>query len=71
MEFCSLEIPNKMVTIRPATPPLLNSRVRRAVRKYKRAHKIAKRLNDKEAWRKCRILRSESIKLIRTAKYDF
>ena len=41
MEFCSLAIPNKMVTLRPSAPPWLNSRVRSAIRKRKRAHKIA------------------------------
>ena len=63
IEFCSLAIPNKMVTIRPSAPPWLNSRVRSAIRKRKRAHKIAKRLNNEEAWRKYRVLRNESVKL--------
>ena len=71
MEFCSLAIPNKMVTIRPSAPPWLNSHIRRAIRKRKRAHKFAKRLNNEESWRKYRGLRNESIKLLRTAKHDF
>ena len=48
-EFCRLAIPNKMVTIRPSAPPWLNSHVRRAIRKRKRAHKFAKRLNNEES----------------------
>ena len=71
MEFCSLEIPNKVETIRPSAPPWLNSRVRRAIRKRKRALKITKRLNNEEAWRKYKVLRNEFIKLLRTAKHDF
>ena len=71
MECYSLAIPNKMVTIRPSAPPWLNTHVRRAIRKRKRAHKFAKRLNNEEAWRKHRVLRNESIKLLRTAKHDF
>ena len=71
MEFCSLAIPNKMATIRPSAPPWLNSHVRRAIRKRKRAHKLAKRSNNEEFWRKYRILRNESIKLLRKAKHDF
>ena len=67
--FCSLVIPNKMVTIRPSAPPWLNSHVRKAIRKRKRAHKFAKRLNNEEAWRKYRVLRNESIKLLRTAEF--
>ena len=71
INLCSLAIPNKMVTIRPSAPPWLNSHVRRAIRKRKRAHKFAKRLNNGESWRKYRVLRNESIKLLRTAKHDF
>ena len=71
MEFCSLAIPNKMATIRPSAPPWLNSHVRRAIRKRKRAHKFAKRSNNEESWRKYRVLRNESIKLLRKAKHDF
>ena len=71
MEFCSLAIPNKMATIRPSAPPWLNSHVRRAIRKRKRAHKLAKRSNNEEFWRKYRVLRNESIKLLRKAKHDF
>ena len=54
IEFCSLAIPNKMATIRPSAPPWLNSHVRRAIRKRKRAHKLAKRSNNEESWRKYR-----------------
>ena len=70
-KFCSLAIPNKMMTIHPAAHPWLNSHVRRAIRKRKRAHKFAKRLNNEESWRKYRVLRNESIKSLRTAKHDF
>ena len=71
-EFCSLAIPIEMVTIRPSAPPWLKSRVRRAmIRKRKRAHKIAKRLNNEEAWRKYGVLRNEYTKLLRTAKHYF
>ena len=60
-----------MATIRPSAPPWLNSHVRRAIRKRKRAHKLAKRSNNEESWRKYRVLRNESIKLLRKAKHDF
>ena len=70
LEFCSLSIPNKLVTIRPSAPPWLNNYVRRVIRKRKRAHKRAKRLNTEDAWGRYRHLRNQSIKIIRTAKQD-
>ena len=42
-----------------------------AIRKRKHAHKFAKCLNNEEGRRKYRVLRNESIKLLRTAKHDF
>ena len=71
MEYCSLAIPNKMVTISSFAPPRLNTRVRSAIRKRKRSHKFAERLNNEDAWRKYRVLRNESTKLLGTAKHDF
>ena len=70
LEFCSLSIPNKFVTIRPSAPPWLNNHVRRAINKRKRAHRRAKRLNTDDSWRLYRHLRNESIKAIRTAKHE-
>ena len=70
LEFCNMTIPNKLVTIRPSAPPWLNSSVRRAIRKRKRAHKRAKRLNTEDAWSRYKLLRNESIRILRTAKQD-
>ena len=68
MKFCSLTIPNKIVTIRPSLPLWLNNYVRRAIRKRKRAHRKAKSINTDKAWRKHKILRKESVKLLNTSK---
>ena len=70
LEFCNMTIPNKLVIIRPSAPPWLNSSVRRAIRKRKRAHKRAKRLNTEDAWSRYKLLRNESIRILRTAKQD-
>lgn len=60
-----------MVTIRPSAPAWLNNTVRKAIRKRKRAHKKAKVLKTNEAWRKYRILRNESVRILRTAKQEY
>ena len=44
LEFYSLFIPNKLVGIRPSSPPCLNNYVWRAICKRKRAHKSSTRL---------------------------
>ena len=41
LEFCSLSIQNKFVTIWPSAPPWLNNHVRRAISKRKRTHRRA------------------------------
>ncbi|MCG8113710.1 MAG: reverse transcriptase domain-containing protein [Candidatus Thiodiazotropha taylori] len=69
--LCEKSIPNKVITIRPSDPPWFNNSIRKSIRKRKRAHKNAKRLNTADSWRKFRHLRNDVINIIRTSKKDF
>lgn len=71
LEFCHLAIPHKMIIVRPSDPPCFNNCVRRAIRKRKRAHKRAKRIDTEEAWRKFRVLRNTCVKVIKNAKHEY
>ena len=70
MELCELAIPNKTITVRPSDPPWVSGHIRRLIRRRKRAHRKAKRLDTPESWRKFRKLRNEANKAIKSAKQD-
>ena len=70
LELCQATIPNKMITIRSSDPPWINGYIRKLIRKRKRAHKRAKRLNIAENWRAFRKLRNDVIIAIRESKKD-
>ena len=61
-------IPNKVVTIRPADPPWMNSSIRKHIRKRKRAYRRAKRTNLLNDWSIFKRLRNETTSLIRNSK---
>ncbi|MCG7881047.1 MAG: hypothetical protein JAY96_05605 [Candidatus Thiodiazotropha endolucinida] len=71
LNFCDRTIPNKTVTIRPSDPPWVTNVLRNSIRKRKRAHKVAKRINTPESWRKFRKLRNNSINILRKSKQDY
>ena len=71
LELCEQTIPSKEIIVRPADTPWMNGIVRKAIRKRKRAHKTAKRLNSNESWAKYRILRNKSVNAIKNAKIEF
>ncbi|XP_053396163.1 uncharacterized protein LOC128556153 [Mercenaria mercenaria] len=64
-------IPNKTVTIRPNDIPWLNNTIRKAIRKRKKLHKTAKRLNTEQAWTMFKTIRNEVTKLIRISKQNY
>ena len=70
LELCELAIPNKTITVRPTDPPWVSGHIRRLIRRRKRAHRKAKRLDTPESWRKFRKLRNEASKAIKSAKQD-
>ena len=70
LEFCEMTIPNKFITIRPSDPPWFNGLVRKLIRRRKRAHKKAKRLDTAESWKTFRKLRNEVIAAIKASKND-
>ena len=64
-------IPNKYVQIRSQDPPWMTSHIRRTIRKKKRFHKKAKKLNTPEAWQNFKQLRNESVNLVKKAKTEY
>ena len=70
LELCQATIPNKMITIRSSDPPWINGHIRKSIRRRRRAHKRAKRLNTAENWRTFRKLRNDVIFAIRESKRD-
>ena len=70
LELCQATIPNKMITIRSSDSPWINGYIRKLIRRRKRAHKRAKRLNTAENWRAFRKLRNDVIIAIREYKKD-
>ena len=70
LELCKMTIPNKFITIRPSDPPWFNGLVRKLIRRRKRAHKKAKRLDTAGSWRAFRKLRNEVIAAIKASKYN-
>ena len=70
LELCELAIPNKTITVRPSDPPWISGHIRRLIRRRKRAHRKAKRLDTPESWRKFRKLRNEANKAIKSANQD-
>ena len=63
-----MTIPNKFITTRPSDPPWFNGLVRKLMRRRKRAHKKAKRLDTAESWKTFRKLRNEVIAAIKASK---
>ena len=70
LKLCEMTIPNKFITIRPSDPPWFNGFVRKLIRRRKRAHKKAKRLDTAESWKTFRKLRNEVIAAIKASKND-
>ena len=68
LELCEMTIPSKFITIRPSYPPWFNGLVRKLIRRRKRAHKKAKRLDAAESWKTFRKLRNEVIAAIKVSK---
>ena len=60
-----------MSLVRPSDPPWMNGSVRKLIRKRKRAHKAAKRLNSAESWTIYRTSRNRSFNAIKNAKKEF
>ena len=52
LELCKLTIPNKVITVRPQNPPWFNNEIRKIIRKRKRAHRHAKKVNTPTGWEK-------------------
>ena len=71
LEFIERSIPNKVVTIRPSEPPWVNTSLQKTIRKRNRAHKISKRNNTPDAWRKFRKLRNQSIDILKKSKQTY
>ena len=70
LEFRKLTIPNKMITLRPLYPPWINNEIRKIIRKRKRAHKHAKKVNTPNNWEKFQKLRNKSISAFRVAQMN-
>ena len=64
-------IPNKHVRVRPVEPAWINSKIKRYIRKRKRAYKRAKRTNVANDWIKFKTLRNKTISEIRSSKKSF
>lgn len=64
-------IPNKIVTIRPNEPQWINAFIKRQIRQRKRLFKIAKRVNNENAWTKFRQKRNSVTSIIRQAKKQY
>ncbi|VDI01051.1 Hypothetical predicted protein [Mytilus galloprovincialis] len=64
-------IPTKVVTIRPADKPFMNSTIRRKMRQRNRIHYKAKNTNNCIHWQKFRELRNEVIDLVRQSKEQY
>ena len=60
-----------MSLVRPSDPPWMNGSVRKLIRKRKRAHKAAKRLNSAESWTIYLTSRNRSFNAIKNAKKEF
>ena len=71
LELCKLTIPNKLITVRPLNPPWFNNEIRKIIRKRKRAHRHAKKVNTPTSWQKFRSLRNKSISAMRKSKQEF
>ena len=71
LEFCKRTILNKTITVRPLDLPWINNEIRKIIRKRKRAHKHAKKVNTPNDWEKFRKLRNKSISALREAKKDY
>ena len=64
-------IPNKHVRVRPVEPAWIYSKIKRYIRKRKRAYKRAKRTNVANDWIKFKTLRNKTISEIRSSKKSF
>jgi hypothetical protein len=64
-------IPNKIVNIRPYDQPWIHNEIRKAIRKRKRVHKIAKETNSPESWSVFRSVRNQVVSLINSSKENY
>ncbi|MEW8544385.1 MAG: reverse transcriptase family protein [Candidatus Thiodiazotropha sp.] len=64
-------IPNKTVTIRPATHPWITSRIRQLIRKRKHIFRQYKRTLDNQYWEKYKHFRNKIVSDIRKSKNDY
>ena len=64
-------IPNKHVKVRPTEPAWINLKIKRYIRKRKRAYKREKRTNLANDWIKFKTLRNKTISEIRSSKKSF
>ena len=71
LEFCKCTIPNKKITVRPLDSPWINNEIKKIIRKRKRAHKHAKKVNSPNNWETFRKLRNKSISALREAKKEY
>ena len=55
----------------PQNPPWFNNEIRKIIRKRKRAHRHAKKVNTPTSWEKFRSLRNKSISAMRKSKQEF
>ena len=71
LELCKLTIPNKVITVRPQNAPWFNNEIRKIIRKRKRAHRHAKKVNTPTSWEKFLSLRNKSTSAMRKSKQEF
>ena len=71
MEAAHLTISNKQCVIRTKDKPWMNNEIRKQIRKSRRIHKTAKRVNTTEQWKKFRLQRNKVTSLIRKCKQDY
>ena len=71
MEAAHLTIPNKQCVIRTKDKPWMNNGIRKQIRKWRRIHKTAKRVNTMQQWQRFRSQRNKVTTLIRKSKHDY
>ena len=71
MEAAHWTISNKQCVIRTKDKPWMNNEIRKQIRKRRRIHKTAKRVNTMEQWQKFKLQRNKVTSLIRKCKQDY
>ena len=71
MKAAKIAIPNKQCYVRGKDKPWMHNEIRKQIRKRRRIHRLAKRMNTPEQWHIHRIQRNKVTSLIRKSKEQY